>query len=291
MDKKYLLIKNYKDDKKLRTSFNELAKKIFGLDFEDWYQNGYWGENYMPYSIADGEKIIANISVNIMDFACDGKRKHYIQLGTVMTDEAYRHQGLSRFLMEKIIKEYREQIDGIFLFANNNVLNFYPKLGFQKSKEYQYSKTVQNVDIMSAVPVPMRSRTEWKMLEAAMKNSICNGSFEMAYNPGLIMFYITKFMKECVYYVKDQDAYVIAQMGDKDLLIHNIYSNKVVDLNSMIKAFGSDIKQVTLGFTPWNTQGYIKSEVQREDDTLFVMGKDFENFDRKRKMFPTLSHA
>ena len=69
----YEMIKNYKDNESLRLSFNELAGKTFGLDFEDWYQNGFWRENYVPYSIVENGKVIANVSVNITDILWDGE--------------------------------------------------------------------------------------------------------------------------------------------------------------------------------------------------------------------------
>ena len=291
MKSEYLLQKNYKDNIKLRTSFNELAKKVYQLNFEDWYQNGYWGENYNPYSIIVDEKVVANVSVNTIDFNCNGRTKHYIQLGTVMTDEAYQNQGLSRTLMEAIIKEYQDQSDGIFLFANDNVLEFYPKFGFKRSKQYQYSKVVQNVHIMSVIRVPMENKLDWKILENAIRSSICNGSFEMANNPGLIMFYVTKFMRNCVYYVKNQDAYVIAEIEKGKLLIYNIFSKNVVDLYCIIEGFGCDIKETTFGFTPLNTEGYILSELCEKNTTLFVKGKELDGFENKGMMFPTLSHA
>jgi len=40
-----------------------------------------------------------------------------------------------------------------------------------------------------------------------------------------------------------------------------------------------------------NTEGYILSEVNKKNDTLFVRGNQFDNFENKGKMFPTLSHA
>jgi len=287
----YIFKKNYKDNYKLRTSFNELAIKVYKLNFEDWFQNGYWKDDYIPYSIIDGEKVVANVSVNTIDFNCDGRTKHYIQLGTVMTEETYQNQGLSRVLLEEIIKEYQDQADGIYLFANDSVLEFYPKFGFKKSKEYQYSKIVENTDIISAIRVSMENKSEWEILEDAMKSSICNGSFEMVNNPCLIMFYITKFMRDCVYYIKGQDAYVIAQIEKENLLIHNIFSKKIVDLNAVIEEFGCDIKKVTFGFTPMNVDGYSRSELHEKNTTLFVRGKEFEDFENKGKMFPTLSHA
>ena len=291
MKNEYSFQKNYKDNNILRTSFNELSKQVYKLNFEDWYQNGYWGEDYVPYSIIDKDKIVANVSVNIMNFNYDGRIKYFIQLGTVMTVDSYRNQGLSRTLMEHILNEYQDQADGFFLFANDSVLDFYPKFGFKKSKEYQYSKIVSNSNVIRAFQVPMENKSHWKMLEDAIKSSICNSSFEMINNPGLIMFYVTKFMKDCVYYIKKQDAYAIAEIEGETLLIHNIFAKKIVDLNSIIEEFGSNIKEVIFGFTPMNTEGYILSEVNKKNNTLFVRGIQFDNFENKGKIFPTLSHA
>jgi len=91
MKNEYSFQKNYKDNNILRTSFNELSKQVYKLNFEDWYQNGYWGEDYVPYSIIDKDKIVANVSVNIMNFNYDGRIKYFIQLGTVMTVDSYRN--------------------------------------------------------------------------------------------------------------------------------------------------------------------------------------------------------
>lgn len=58
------IIKNYRDNAKLRRSFNALAGKTFGLNFEDWYQNGFWGDDYNPYSVVLNVEVVANVSVN-----------------------------------------------------------------------------------------------------------------------------------------------------------------------------------------------------------------------------------
>lgn len=36
---------------------------------------------------------------------------------------------------------------------------------------------------------------------------------------------------------------------------------------------------------------YIIEELRKEDCTLFILGKDLENIEKKKLMFPTLSHA
>ncbi|MDE7285724.1 MAG: GNAT family N-acetyltransferase, partial [Lachnospiraceae bacterium] len=110
------IIRNYRNQNELRCSFNQLACKTFdGLDFEEWYQNGYWSERYDPHSIVIDGKVVANVSVNFMDFLWKGQRKRFIQLGTVMTQEGFRNQGLIRQIMNEIEKEYGQKVDGIYL--------------------------------------------------------------------------------------------------------------------------------------------------------------------------------
>ncbi len=190
----YKVIKDYRGDKELRTSFNELAKKTFGLNFEDWYQNGFWGDNYNPYSIVIDDKVVANVSVNKTDMLLDGEIKHYLQIGTVMTDKEYRNKGLIRRIMEEIEKDYNGKIDGIYLFGNDGVIDFYPKFGFVKEKEYQYSKKVINNGKFDLEQVIMDNAKSWEKLTKAMNSTVFHGRFDMVGNNELIMFYVTGFM-------------------------------------------------------------------------------------------------
>lgn len=101
--KKYFFEVNYKENGILRNSFNELAERTFGINFEKWYKEGYWSDSYIPYSLVYNNRVVTNVSVSIMDVIIQGDEKRYIQIGTVMTDEKFKNKGLSRFLMEKII--------------------------------------------------------------------------------------------------------------------------------------------------------------------------------------------
>lgn len=289
-----VLIKNYRNNPELRKSFNELARKTFDIDFEDWYQNGYWGENYDPYSIVMDGKIVSNVSVNHMEFLQNGERKYFIQLGTVMTDESYRNRGFIRQIMDEIERDYEKKSDGFFLFANDSVLDFYPKFGFRKSEEFQYHKKLAAVS--AAGPrtigqIPMRGKTAWTLLEDAIRKSIPHSLFEMVNNRELILFYVTKYMQENVYYHKELDAYVIAEIKNGNLLLHNIFAPGPVEIGQIVKSFGNGIRQVRLGFTPMDCGDYTEEPLKEEDCTLFVKGKGFESFALDKLMFPTLAHA
>lgn len=287
----FKLIKAYQNNAVLRQSFNQLAEKTFGLNFEDWYQNGFWSENYIPYSMAVHDEVVANVSVNIIDMIWDGEKKYFIQLGTVMTREDYRKQGLIRQLMEEIEKDFGAMAEGMFLFANDNVLSFYPKFGFEKETEYQYSKEVHPKGAGTAQQVPMKEKKDLNRLIQAMEESEIHSRFEMTDNIQLIMFYVTKFMHENVYYIEESDSYVIAEIEEGNLLIHDVYSRAMIDLDSVIEAFGREIHSVTLGFTPINEKGYTIREIQEEDTTLFIKGKSLTGLGKDKIMFPTLSHA
>ena len=99
------ILHGYRSDKQLRDSFNRLAEQTFGLNFEGWYQNGFWGGNYDPHSVVIDGEVVSNVSVNRTDLVFGGKRYRILQLGTVMTAPEYRGRGLNRAIMEYIGRE------------------------------------------------------------------------------------------------------------------------------------------------------------------------------------------
>ncbi len=57
------------------------------------------------YVLAEGDTVLANASVNVMDFLWCGQSRRYIQIGTVMTEETHRDRGLSRRLITAILAD------------------------------------------------------------------------------------------------------------------------------------------------------------------------------------------
>ncbi len=298
MSEQFELRKSYQEDALLRNSFNALARDTFGIDFEDWYQNGYWTDKYNPYSIVINNKVVANVSVNKMEFIMGGKTEKYLQIGTVMSDKEYRNKGFIKTIMQEIDRDYEGTVQGSYLFANDSVLGFYPKFGYKTCDQYQYFKVLSNefkeinsVDDKSLRNIKMKNKADWYLLEKAIKNAADNAAFEMKKNSELIMFYVTQFMKNDVYYIEKEEAYVIAEIKEDQLFLHNIFSEKIVDVDRIIGAFGRTMNKVFLGFTPLSSQGYQVQKFCEDNTTLFVKGKGLDLFDHKHYIFPTLSHA
>ena len=280
---------NYRENENLRRSFNELAEKVFGLNFENWYKNGFWKDNYIPYSVIEDGKVVSNVSVNACSMNYDGRIVKLIQLGTIMTDPDYRGKGYSRVLMERVISDYKDKVDGIYLFANDSVLDFYPKFGFKIEREYQYSKDVDNNCETQAVLVPMTKKEDWDKMVRIITEKEQNSRFYMVENTGLYMFYLSQFMQENLFYIENCDSYAVAEIEDDALILHTIFGKG--DVDQVILAFGNKIKKVILNFSPNITHGFEENELHEEDTTLFVMGTFFEEIKDDKLMFQAITHA
>lgn len=73
---------DYMKNAEQRHMLNELCKKTFWFDFEDWVVNGYYEGDYIPYSFVEDGRMLSNVSVNRMQFIQNGVRRDYIQLST-----------------------------------------------------------------------------------------------------------------------------------------------------------------------------------------------------------------
>jgi hypothetical protein len=288
---KYSLLIGYQNEEKYRAAFNYLAIKTFNLSFEKWYQSGYWREKYIPYTLFDGERAIANVSVNIMDFNVLGQQQRYIQLGTIMTDEDYRKNNLSQFLMEKVLEEWSTKCQFIYLYANGTVLDIYPKFGFCAVKEYAYSKQVEKKkELGDFEKLNMDLSSSRELLYEYAKNTQVFGKISMKENADLVMFYCITVMSENVYYSKSVDIIVVAEFNDYQLHLLDVFGKVNCKLDLIIDFLIDEQDEVLLGFTPEDPSTYETREIAG-DDILFIQKDKTKLFDVNKIMFPLLSHA
>lgn len=290
--KQYHLMKGNPENIQYRASFNELTEKTFGFNFEHWYQSGYWTKQYRPYSILDGNDVVSNVSVNLMDFDVCGIPKRLIQLGTVMTDDAYRNQGLNRALMEIVIAEWKDQCDLIYLFANDSVLNFYPKFGFHAVDQVQCIKTIHKKEKSGAAKkLNMSDEANRKLVYDKVNASTSMAKISMVGNAELIMYYCISFMKDNVYYIEEYDTIVVAHEEQGVLEVFGVFCKEEVSLEVIIEMMAKeDTKSVRLCFTPKETESYGFIPLEGEG-TLLILGEDQNLFKEQQLMFPLLSHT
>ena len=285
------LHKQIRENAPLRKSFDALAQKTFGISFEGWYRAGYWSDSYIPYVLAEGDTVLANASVNVMDFSWRGQSRRYIQIGTVMTEEAYRNRGLSRRLITEILADWKDRCDAAYLFANDSVIDFYPKFDFCKAQEYQYSMQLPS-GTGSAKKLNMEKLENRELLRSHYELSNPFSALQMTKNYGLIAFYCLSILKDCVYYSAAHDAVVIAAQKGGVLDCYDVFGGDGFSFTEILLAVADTQPTVVrLGFTPSDTAGYTAAPYREEDTTLFVLSGKENIFTGSRVLFPLLSHA
>lgn len=288
---KYHLHKGIMHDDVMRNSFNMLAERIFGLNFENWYQEGFWTEGYVPYTLFQGEEAIANISVNPMEVFCQGKVQKGVQLGTVMTDAAYRNQGLSRRLMKEVKKDWEDQCDFMFLFANKSVLGFYPKFGFEKGKQYQFSIHIHGIPKTSR-KLDMDTAQDRELLRKQYEKKNPFSKLQVIHNYELLMFYCTSVMREFIYYVPEHDAVVIAECHGEVMNCFDIFCDEGRNMLDILGAVASqETNMAILAFTPKDSIGFDVRLMDDNHDTLFLLEGKQNIFSEEQLLFPEIAHT
>jgi predicted N-acetyltransferase YhbS len=266
-------IKDYKNEKKVRESFNELATLVFGLDFEDWYQKGYWDSRYIPFSYLDGQKVIANVSVNLLDFVIDGKKKRAIQIGTVMTHPDYRNRGLSASLMNKVLDEYAYQYDFMYLFANRNVLGFYPKFGFESVEENQFlmEYNSRHTDFTGIRKLDKNNNDDLTFIyKFASQRVPVSKRFGTENSQGLLMFYCI-YVFDHIYYLEDEEVIVIFKQEGNQVNIFDIVGKKEVNIDAVLsKITNSGTNKIIFHYTPDYEGIDTHREIFNGNEVLFV---------------------
>ncbi len=291
---KYKLVSDYRHDDRLKESFNDLAIKTFGLDFRDWYNEGYWNDQYIPYSFVQEGKVIANASVYKMSIRINGEQLNGIQIGTVMTDEHYRHQGLAKQLMLHIMKEYEGACDFMYLFANETVLDFYPKFGFTRIHESEFSLdlTASPIQRQQTSVQQLTVEQDLALLEDYAKNRYNHSSMiAVEQNESLLMFYCTLVFPHAIYYLEELETIVFMEEEEGVLNIFDIISLQPIHIEELLANIVKDSTQkVVFYFTPEFTLNGMTATIQpNDDDALFVLSKKAilqGNF-----MFPLTSHC
>ena len=290
------LVSNYMCDDTLRHALNDLTKKTFGFDFEDWVTGGYFEGDYIPYSFIENGKVISNVSANRMTFLQNGVERNYIQIGTVMTDEAYRRHGLAKKLMEHVVKQYKDSCDGFYLFANLGAVDFYNRCGFSKETEYRYS--VKNEFCMGKsageffMPVNTADEQMKQKYMDMVRRSAVNSSLEQLNKFGLQMFYSADM--ENVYYAKDMDCFIVAEMEENTLLLQSVICENHVTLLDVLQRVKGEYHNCQLGFTPAlkDMDICVAEQYDGADDyRLFYLGEQLKSIENEKIYFPELSHA
>lgn len=276
MNQNIKLIENYRDNELHRNQFFHFISKVFPkISFEEWYEKGFWTDDYTPISITDPRKIIANASITLMNVIINGKEHKAAQIGTVATLPEFRGQGLSNYLMKYIFDKYETKVDFFFLYANEDVINFYPKYGFKEVKENLF---IQNVKFKKEEPRTRKlnivNEDDYSLLLSVLNNSKPITKRFGSYNySSITMWHVLNIYHDNLYYFEKENAIIIKQMTSDTLHLLEVFFTIPFDLKSILPNIidHDSVKYVKLYFPP-DIFNYKYDEVIEENTLLFIKG-------------------
>ncbi len=305
-DQTMRFIKDYKDDPILRKSFNELAKATFGIDFEPWYEKGYWTDAYIPYSFRIGEEIIANVSVNKMYLQWEGQTYSAIQIGTVMTAKAHRKQGLAYKLLYGVMEEWENQVDLIYLFGNDLALDLYLQFDMTPYGEYTYGigredlaryKENLKLPLSQGRKLNLSSKEDHELMVDLIAHRLPQSQgIGVSGDLHLIMFYCHHMLADHLWYLPELEAIVVKKEDEGHLVIQEVIARTPITIDAVLPhLLSAQTQRVSLGYQPLRDtdgQGQLTISQERlevEDQTLLIRPRG--PMPDKPFRFPALSHA
>jgi len=253
---------NNKNDPEYEVMLDALVGEVFGFSFDTWFERKLWDDNYISYSIIDNGKMQANLCVFDNEMIVGGKRFRAIQLGAVCTSKSARGKGLSRQLIERALSDY----DGIpaFLFANESVIDFYPRFGFRQIQAYRPVLNVGFTDNIETAANTTDTATgsndkravKLDVDDPIVKNAINNrGSFsnilDCLNTASIQMFHLLKDYLDDIYHLPSLDVIVVAYQDNNRLFIADIISKNPITFESITPCLPfKGIDTIEFGFSP-----------------------------------------
>ncbi|HEM1652262.1 TPA: GNAT family N-acetyltransferase [Listeria monocytogenes] len=289
----YEMISDYKDNKMYRYSFNKLAESTFDINFEEWFRSGFWNDKYVCYSYIDNNEVISNVSINKMNLIYQGENYSALQIGTVMTHPNYRGQGLAKNLLNHVIAKYEDQYDFLYLFANDTVLDFYPKFGFERIEESSFTVDACNLKKKASKLKKLNpdNKTDFQLISRIVsKRAPLSNILDVKESEDLLMFYVLIALKNELYYLEELDVIVLMEQEGTDLYVLDILSTKKLDVVEVLSYLSTKkIETIHLLFTPEKSKYIDAAYIIETEDMLFVRPNVLtsENY----FLFPATSHA
>jgi ribosomal protein S18 acetylase RimI-like enzyme len=259
----------------LHDAFIRFVPQVFSsIGFRRWYELGGWRPGYRSFAILDGENIVANTSVQRMEVIVEGDVRTGWQLGAVGVLPQFRGRGLQRTLMQSVLSRI-EASDFLFLFANEDALEFYPLFGFRPVTEWLFGSDY------SIRPTPgglrrlsIDSSEDRKLLAriAANAQPVTQRCGARNYG-GILLWYWSNFHQQDFYYDDRDDAIVVAEQDMEALRILDVLASHPIDLRSYLPQLVSEpIDHIEFAFTPERYWPAAESLHEYMESQLFVRG-------------------
>jgi GNAT superfamily N-acetyltransferase len=259
----------------LHEAFMQFVPRVFpSISFRRWNELGGWHPDYRAFAIFEGNEIIANASLQQMQLVVRGQRVTGWQFGAVGVLPDWRGRGLQHQLLNHVLAQV-DQRDFVFLFANDDVLDFYPLFGFRRVTEWLYGIDMHVDPTSSALRrMSLESAQDRALLVrlAAMAEPVSERFAAVDYG-GILLWYWTNFHQDHFYYHAADDAIVVAEEDMEVLRVLDVLAARAIDLATYLPQLATQpTDHVEFGFTPDKYWPQAMPLCEYLESPLFVLG-------------------
>lgn len=240
-----------------------------------WRDRGGWTTDYEVFALLDGDRIVSTIGRSRMQLVDNGHALAGYQLGAVATHPHYRGRGLARRLMDEIVGELDHADQPIILYANESVVDFYPRFGFRRVAQKQ---PVAEVSIAPAKMPAARFDPD----DAAQRSKLRNlfgqampirGPLSAANYYGIALWHLSG-SSISAFWLPEFDALIAATAENERLIVHDVIAVRPFDLSEALpQIVDQRVTKVEFCFDTedWWATARV-SRLNDSDEPLFVRG-------------------
>lgn len=184
--------------------------------------------------------------------------------------------------MEHIIDKYQDT--PVFLSANDNVLDFYPKFSFKRVYDKLPFCECEINNELEPQKLKYDEQAVWNYVNNHLNFS---QKFDCLNTASVNLFHIHRgHLKDCLYEIPELKTMVIARQNGPTLKLIGIFSLKELSFNQLIKFLPfENVKKIEFAFTPHFSD--LNYQIQEyKGDPFFVRNINCDLEDIK---FPELS--
>lgn len=265
-----------RDDAAWHGAYCDYVSQVFRqADFRRWCEWRQWGDDYRAFCIVgDDGRVLANASVWRMRLLVEGRELVGYQLGAVGCLPQVRGQGLARRAVQAALAYCGSA--PVFLFANDSVLDFYPRFGFAPAPQTLFEAELQVEPVGDS-----------RMVRAAALD-LADGEVRAAFLrsagealPVSAGFAARDYGRIATWYAAngyasplrrlDDDTWVFAGVEDGVLTIEDVFATRPFDLSAALpRLIEQPVHTLRFGFTPERLWPRARALGAEADADLFV---------------------
>lgn len=272
-----LLHLRHGDNAAVHELFHNFVPLTFrSVDFRLWQRRGGWDDSYEVFLLRQDGEIVASTGCTRLQLGVAGRECSGWQLGAVAVHPQQRGRGHARTLLQQVLSRIDAQQAPVLLFANENVLDFYPRFGFRALPQRRYAAAV---DWQPSPDAPelcdINESAARERLRALCESALLNDAlFGARRYYGVLLWHLCyRPLRAC--WLDEGNALAVVEEDAGVLYLHDLLARRRFDLAAALPALAqSAVTRLEFGFRPQAWWPAARDAGACEDTPLFVRGLD-----------------